>query len=168
VILAASGHAVVWLDENALPADWKGWPLVAIIRSDLGREQARQFLLDGLADGPRWVDDLKAMVENEPFSWDSVKRARSDMGRDVNSPTIVAVKGGFRDGWYWHLSSDASSDPPKECTNQCAENPHPFDDSAPLRENGCAKECKNTEEVQLSHTEQSAPLRQANADGYRI
>jgi hypothetical protein len=58
--------------------------------------EAREFLCEALADGPKSAADMKVQAEALGIAERTLKRARKSLG-------IVATKGGFDGGWMWSL-----------------------------------------------------------------
>ncbi len=59
-------------------------------------EDAREWLADALADGPRPAKELLADAEKDGHTTGTLRRAKTDLG-------VRAVKGGFDTGWQWVL-----------------------------------------------------------------
>lgn len=62
------------------------------------RNDARQFLISLLADGPLPVRSIKTDAVGAGYSWRTIERAKKDAG-------IEARKLGLKDGWVWLLPS---------------------------------------------------------------
>jgi len=58
------------------------------------RQQAAEWLLEQVAHGPRRVADLERLAWEQDFSWETVARAREELG-------IETMKLGLADGWVW-------------------------------------------------------------------
>jgi putative DNA primase/helicase len=56
--------------------------------------EAKEFLIDLLADGPKPAKACKAAATEAALSWDTVKRAKAKLG-------IKSIK--FKEGWRWEL-----------------------------------------------------------------
>jgi putative DNA primase/helicase len=60
-------------------------------------KEAKEFLIDLLADGPKPAKECKAEAKEAGLSLDTVKRAKAKLG-------IKSVKSGFnKEGWRWEL-----------------------------------------------------------------
>lgn len=75
------------------------------------REEATDFLLDILADGPRMQRDIKELAGQEDIAWRTLMRAKKAEG-------VISVK--LADGWQWRLKnwmpeSDQESQGCQEC-----------------------------------------------------
>lgn len=60
------------------------------------REDAMDFLLDELRDGPAPVSELKKAAKDEGHSWTTMKRAKATLG-------VLAEKSALAGGWRWML-----------------------------------------------------------------
>ncbi len=60
------------------------------------REEATDFLLDFLADGPRMQREIRELADQDGISVNTLKRAKKDLG-------IISTK--LADGWQWRLKN---------------------------------------------------------------
>ena len=107
------GTVVPDRDFTAQRVDW-GDPLegsarelMAVEQMDMAGEavdEAETFLADALRAGPMATREIKAAASAHGHTWRTVERAKKSLG-------VVAAKGGFSDGWSWHL-------PPPNTANQ--------------------------------------------------
>lgn len=74
------------------------------------KEDAEQFLVSLLADGPVPVKQIKADAAGAGHAWRTVERAKKSLG-------IEAVKVGVKEGWVWRLGAqDRQEKPGKTAT----------------------------------------------------
>jgi hypothetical protein len=92
-------------DFNAQRVEWgqmlegSARELMAVERPDEeagAAEEAEEFLLDALRDGPVPTKDLKAAATANGHSWRTVVRAKDAL-------SIKSVKAGLKEGWVWQL-----------------------------------------------------------------
>jgi len=62
--------------------------------------EAKEFLREELADGPRAADEIKKAASAAGLSWRTVRRAQERLG-------IKPKKAGLKEGWIWQLPEDA-------------------------------------------------------------
>jgi putative DNA primase/helicase len=84
--------------------------------------EAKDFLLDFLMDGPKPAKECKAAIAEAGLSLVTVKRAKSKL-------KIASVKGGMTGGWSWVLPEEDHQNP-KGLT---PESLRPFENRDPLR-----------------------------------
>jgi putative DNA primase/helicase len=73
------------------------------------KEDAEQFLISLLADGPVSVRQVKADAAGAGHAWRTVERAKKSLGAE-------AVKAGLKEGWVWRLGSEGRQNTPKTAT----------------------------------------------------
>jgi putative DNA primase/helicase len=73
------------------------------------REDAEQFLISLLADGPVSVKQVKADASGAGHAWRTVERAKKFLG-------VEAEKVGLKEGWVWRLGCEDRQDAPKTAT----------------------------------------------------
>ena len=88
------------------------------------RDEAVDFLLDLLADGPVSAVKVKSAARAADITERTLKRAKKQL-------KVESRKGGFDAGWVWSLP-EGGHDDPKGSTPQTLD---PFADGGPLREN---------------------------------
>ena len=62
--------------------------------------EAKVFLREELADGPKSPEDIKDAATSAGLAWATVRRAKNDLN-------IRSIKSGLTDGWQWSLPEDA-------------------------------------------------------------
>jgi hypothetical protein len=67
-------------------------------KSPAARDDAKKFLENFLADGPKPKTEIEEAADANCISGRTLRRAKSDLG-------IVAEKAGLREGWIWRLPS---------------------------------------------------------------
>lgn len=76
-------------------------------QADIGtrgeRDDAKEFLIGLLEDGPQPVKELRRDAEGAGHAWRTIQRAKRELG-------IAAIKQGINEGWVWSL-------PPKSATH---------------------------------------------------
>ncbi len=60
------------------------------------RQDAKDFLVHFLAEGPQPVVAIKSDATGAGHTWRTVERAKKDLG-------IVAYKAGVKEGWFWRM-----------------------------------------------------------------
>ncbi|HEY3327465.1 MAG TPA: AAA family ATPase [Novimethylophilus sp.] len=73
----------------------------AVDHDNSALEDAKEFLLDLLANGELSQKQIEADAKGASHSWRTVRRAKDDLG-------IKSVKGGLDGRWYWKLSGNMS------------------------------------------------------------
>lgn len=68
------------------------------------RQEATDFLIELLTDGPKPTREIKKAATDCGLSWATVRRAQHDL-------KIKPAKRGMADGWEWSLSEDAHQNP---------------------------------------------------------
>lgn len=63
------------------------------------REEAENFLVCLLSDGPVPVKQIKADAAGAGYAWRTIERAKKSLGAE-------AVKAGLKDGWVWRLGTE--------------------------------------------------------------
>jgi putative DNA primase/helicase len=110
------GTLVPGHDFSAQRIDWgaalegSARELMAVEQMDMAGEavdDAESFLGDILQAGPMATREIKAAANAHGHTWRTLERAKKSMG-------VVAVKGGFNEGWSWQL-------PPPNTANQGSE-----------------------------------------------
>jgi hypothetical protein len=88
-------------------------------------QEATDFLLDLLADGPKSAKDCRKAATDAALSWSAVRRAQTKLG-------IKPHKDGMTGGWNWSLPEDAHQNA-KVLKNSCQENVSTFGNDEHLR-----------------------------------
>ena len=60
------------------------------------RQEAKDFLIHLLAEGPQAVVAIKSDAIGAGHTWRTVERAKKDLG-------IAAYKAGVKEGWFWKM-----------------------------------------------------------------
>lgn len=73
------------------------------------KEDAEQFLISLLANGPVSVKQVKADAAGAGHAWRTVERAKKSLG-------VEAVKVGLKEGWVWQLGAEDRQETTKTAT----------------------------------------------------
>lgn len=85
---------VEWTGESEMWAD-EALAKVASSKRAPKLNEAKQFLTNLLANGPKRKKDIEDAAEKQGFEMPTVERAKSDLG-------YLSKKDGFRAGWKWY------------------------------------------------------------------
>jgi hypothetical protein len=89
--------AIEWTGESEMWAD-EALAKVAKNRRAPKLNEAKQFLTNLLANGPKRKKDIEDAAEKQDFEMPTVERAKSDLG-------YLSKKDGFRAGWKWYTQA---------------------------------------------------------------
>ena len=115
------------------------------------RNEAAEWLIEALDDGPRPAKELLAQAEKDGISKGTLKRAKKELG-------VISGKDGMTGGWTWRMPNDGQEPDPTPITCAPSDKPAPLLDNKGLTgDSPPVDSTEGNEEAQVPECRETAP-----------